>query len=65
MSIMASRKSVHEIQDISSIIKIEDNKDSTKQKKTPGKKTQPKQKSKIEKAFAMEEKGMKNAFKLF
>jgi hypothetical protein len=34
-------------------------------KKASGKKTKTEQKSKIEKAFAIEEKGMKNAFKLF
>ena len=61
---MASRKSVPEIQDLFSIINIEEE-DSTHQKKAPGKKTNLKQKSKIEKSFAMQEKGMKNAFKLF
>lgn len=61
---MTSRKSVHEIQDLFSIINIEEE-NSTHRKKAQGKKTKLKQKSKIEKAFAMQEKGMKNAFKLF
>jgi hypothetical protein len=62
---MASRKSVHEMQDFFSINKIEGEVDSTKRKKSPGQKIQSKQKSKMDKAFAMEEKGIKNAFKLF
>jgi hypothetical protein len=61
---MASRKNVHEIQNLSSIIKLDD-KDTINRKKASGKKTKTEQKSKIEKAFAIEEKGMKNAFKLF
>jgi hypothetical protein len=61
---MSSPKSVHEIQDLFSIINIEEE-DSTHRKKAPGKKTNLEQKSKIEKSFAMQEKGMKNAFKLF
>jgi 4-diphosphocytidyl-2C-methyl-D-erythritol kinase len=64
MVIMESRKSVHEIQNLASIIKIEDE-DTINRKKASGKNTKTKQKSKIEKAFAIEEKGMKNAFKLF
>jgi hypothetical protein len=44
---MPSRKSVHEMQDFFSIIKIEDESDNTKQKKSPGNKSQSKQKSKI------------------
>jgi ribosomal protein S20 len=60
---MASRESVHEIQDIFLIINREN--DSTHQKKVIGKNTKTRQKSKIEKAFAMQEKGMENAFKLF
>jgi hypothetical protein len=62
---MLSRKSVHEMQDFFSIIKIENKSDNTKQKKSPGNKSQSKQKSKIEKAFTIEEKGIKNALKLF
>ena len=61
---MASQNSVHDIQNLASIIKIDDEV-TTNRKKASGKKTKTQQKSKIEKAFALEEKGMKNAFKLF
>jgi hypothetical protein len=67
---MASRKSPREIQDIASICTIEGiflkHNLETQPKKTPGnKKIQRKQDSEIEKAFEMQEKGVKNAFKLF
>jgi hypothetical protein len=61
---MASQNSVHDIQNLASIIKIDDEV-TTNRKKASVKKTQTKQKSKVEKAFTIEEKGLKNAFKLF
>jgi hypothetical protein len=60
MEYIASRECVHEIQDLFLIINREN--DSTHQKKVPGKKTKTRQKSKIEKVFAMQEKGMKTLF---
>jgi 4-diphosphocytidyl-2C-methyl-D-erythritol kinase len=61
---MTSQNSIHDIQNLASIIKIDDEGTITR-KKASGKKTKTEKKSKIEKAFAIEEKGMKNAFKLF
>ena len=70
MSIMASRKSSREIQDIPPICKIEGiflhHNLETRPEKTPdNKKAQRKQDSEIEKTLEMQEKGFKKAFNLF
>jgi hypothetical protein len=66
---MASRKSPSGMRGLSSIVEIEGifirDDVGTPRKKPVSQKTQLKQKSETEKAFARQDKAIKNAFKLF
>jgi hypothetical protein len=67
---MASRKSASGMRGLSSIVEIEgiiikDDFEPPRKNPPASKKTQHNQKSEIEKAFARQDKGIKDAFKLF